>query len=429
MPRKTVAVIGGGIIGSAIARELALEGYEVVVLEKESALGFHQSGRNSGVLHSGVVQAYLVGDEMSLKVQMCIDGNQRAKRFCREHGVAMQKCGTLFVSRDKKEQVKLEEMLSCGEWQGINGLRIWSNSELARAEPALDKKHSAKALFAPSGAIVDSLGFLKAVANDAESLGVKYIFDFPVTNVSQVREDEDRMIALHSGRFAPRRHEFWANHVVNAAGLYADKFAHQMGVGLEYTIIPFRGEYREVDGLEINSMIYHIPDKRFPFLGVHLTPTVTGIVIAGPTSALSFGRESYGGEFNKGEVAEMLHTRNFWRMALRYETLKLYLKNRKISKSEKAFLREVQEIAPSVEKQDLSPHPAGIRAQVVDRDGEMCNDFIVDFQLDSTHILNAVSPGMTCALPFAEYVVRGMKFYEREERAPLKGELMQEMYG
>ncbi|HIH65796.1 MAG TPA: FAD-dependent oxidoreductase [Nanoarchaeota archaeon] len=419
-PEKSVAVIGGGIIGSSIARELALEGHEVAVLEKESTLGFHQSGRNSGVLHSGTVQAYLSDEMASLKVQMCIEGNDKAKKFCKDHGVAVQECGTLYIAR-KGEGEKLEEMLASGNWQGIGGLRILSNSELAKAEPRIGNGLDETALLAPSGAIVDSIGFLKAVARDAESLGVKYVFDFPVTQVQRV---DDKILSLHSGI----GHELFVSHVVNAAGLYADKIAHQMDLDLEYTIIPFRGEYREVDGLEIKSMIYHIPDKRFPFLGVHLTPTIDGIVIAGPTSALAFGRESYDGEFNKEETREMLSTRNFWHMALSPKTIALYLRNRKISKSEKAFLGEVQEIAPSVTMQDLSSHPAGIRAQVVDRKGKMHNAFIVDFQKDSTHVLNAVSPGMTCALPFAEYVVRGIKFYEREGRAPTKNELMEKMY-
>ena len=421
MSRKSYAIIGGGIIGSAIARAIGLDDLgDVVVLEKENELGKHQSGRNSGVLHSGVVQAYLASDVNSLKVKMCVEGSRKAKRFCGEYNVAFQECGTLFLARSEEEKKELEVMLFRGDVAGIEGLKMLSNYELACKEPALDNGYETTALFAPSGAIVDSAGFLKAIANDAECLGVKYVFDFPVARI----EKNTGGFALYS----KNEHEVFVDHIINAAGLYADKIAHMMGTGLEFEVIPFRGEYMEVSGLKIRSMAYHVPDKRFPFLGVHLTPTIDGKVIAGPTAALSFGRESYNGEFDWKETKEMLHTQNFWRMALNPGMIGLYFKNRKISKSERAFLREIQVMAPAVERQDISPCRSGIRAQIVDRKGKMCNDFIVDFQPNSTHILNAVSPGMTCALPFAEYVVAGIKFYGKERRVPSPKELFERMY-
>jgi len=378
-------IIGGGIVGSSIARELAMRGLgQVTVLEKEPELGLHASGRNSGVLHSGINQK-----PGSMKAVMCVEGNRRARTFCKEHKVRIQQCGTIVIARNRDEEKILYQLLDMGNRAGVQGLRIIDKEELKEREPAVVGK---KALLSPNGSIVDSRGFLVAVAEEAKKKGALY-------------ELGAEVIGIRDSTVITTRGDFRADHIINCAGLYSDKIAHMMGVGLDYRIIPFRGEYMELKNVVVNSSVYQFPDLRYPFLGVHLTKTVDGEVLAGPTAMLSFGRESYDKEINLKETLDMLGSLNFWRLVSSREFLRLVLHNGKISLSEKAFLQEIKSLWPEARLEDLSPYRSGIRAQMVDKEGRMVDDMLVEFREGSTHILNAVSPGQTAALAFAEYVV------------------------
>ena len=216
----------------------------------------------------------------------------------------------------------------------------------------------------------------------------------------------EKILAISNSIVKTESNNYKAKHIINCAGLYADKVAHMMKIALGYEVIPFRGEYMEVKNLALNSMIYQVPNLKYPFLGVHLTKTVNNKVLAGPTVTLSFGRESYNKEINFKESFEMIRSLNFWRMALKREFLKLALENGKISLSKKAFLSEIQKLcSQKISKDDIKPYKSGIRAQMVDNKGRMVKDMLVVFRKDSTHILNAVSPGLTSCLAFAEYVV------------------------
>jgi L-2-hydroxyglutarate oxidase LhgO len=225
---------------------------------------------------------------------MALEGNKRAREYCQEHGVAYEKCGTLVVARNPKEEQILENMLHMGNEAGVEGLEIVDETELKRREP---KVRGYKALISPNGAIVDSKGFLEAVASEANEKGAQFVMGAKVTDI------KDSTIITSQGNFK-------ADYIINCAGLYADKIAHMMGVGLDYEIIPFRGEYMEIRNGEINSMVYQTPDLRYPFLGVHLTKTIDGRVLAGPTAILSFGRESYEKEVNLREIIGMASTLN-----------------------------------------------------------------------------------------------------------------------
>ncbi|MBN2288568.1 MAG: L-2-hydroxyglutarate oxidase [Candidatus Glassbacteria bacterium] len=377
-------IIGAGIIGSAVALEFASRGLgEVIVLEKEARLGEHASGRNSGVLHSGINQK-----PGSLKARMCVEGNRLARRFCLEHGVRMQECGTLVVARNEREEKALGLLLDLGVQAGVQGLRIIDRDELNSREPEVA---GTRALLSPNGAVVDSNGFLEAVAAKARDLGAVFRLGAGVRQISGLRVITDR-------------EEFEAGHVINCAGLHADTIARMMGAGGRYRIIPFRGEYMALKKIRLNSMVYQVPDLRYPFLGVHLTRTVDGEVLAGPTAMLSFGRESYDKQVDLPETLRMTGSLNFWLLALSPEFLRLAVHNARISFSRKAFLQEVRTLWPGAAAEDLAPYRSGIRAQMVDTRGRLVDDMLVEFRQDSTHVLNAVSPGLTSSLAFARYL-------------------------
>ena len=273
---KKYIIIGGGIIGSSIAREIRKRDLgDVVVLEKEPDLGYHASGRNSGVIHSGINQTPGL-----LKAKICVKGNRMLRDYCRENGIPMSECGTLVIGRDDEEIRILDKLMYMGKELEVPGLKIIDKTELREREPF---SNGLVALLSPTGAIVDSKALLKTIAKEAESLGVKYQFG------AEVREISD------NGAIKTGEETINADFIVNCAGLHADKIAHMMGVGLDYLIITFKGNYVKVP-VPINSMLYQPPDLRFPFLGVHLTKKIDGSVVAGPTATLSFGRENYDGK-------------------------------------------------------------------------------------------------------------------------------------
>jgi L-2-hydroxyglutarate oxidase len=323
-----------------------------------------------------------------MKARMAVEGNRLAREFCIQHGVKMEKCGTVVVSRSERELNALQKLVEMGNEAGVEDLRIVDGDELRSREPAVEGD---QALISPNGAIVDSEAFVRAVAADAVDRTAEFVMGAEVSDVSE-------------GAVVSTAGEYRAGHVINCAGLYSDRIAAMMGAGDGYRIIPFRGEYMEIEDLPVNSMVYQTPDLRYPFLGVHFTKTVDGRVLAGPTAMLSFGREAYGKEIIPGETLRMMGGLNFWRLVLSAEFLRLVWHNGRISFSDRAFLEEIRTLAPQVEMEQIKPYRSGIRAQMVDRRGRMVNDMVVEFRPDSTHVLNAVSPGMTAALAFAVHV-------------------------
>jgi (S)-2-hydroxyglutarate dehydrogenase len=387
--KKRYVIIGSGIVGASIARELAeREAGDIVVLEKEDHLGEHGSGRNSGVLHSGINQK-----PGSLKARMAVEGNRRAREFCERKGVLWERCGTIVLGRDDREKEVIRQVMDMGNEAGVEGLRIIDRDELSELEPSVV---SDEALLSPNGSIVDSAGFLEAVVDEAKELGAQFVMSAPVTAYAQRGNQQAVVTPVDT---------FPADHIINAAGLHADTIAHMMDAGKEYTVIPFRGDYLEITDLPINSMVYQAPDLRYPFLGVHFTKTVDNDVLAGPTATISFGREAYDKGIRLGEAAWMMMKLPFWKLVLSREFMKLAVHNAKVSFIESAFLDEVLTMTPDVKQEDIKPFRSGIRAQMVDKAGKMVTEFIVEYYPTQTHVLNAVSPGMTSALAFAENVV------------------------
>ena len=320
---------------------------------------------------------------------MAVEGNRLAREFCTEHGVRMERCGTIVVSRDERELAVLHTLLEMGAAAGVEGLRIMEAGELAEREPSAVGDN---ALLSPNGAIVDSEAFVRAVADDARAKGAQFVMNAEVT-------------AIRKNTVVSKAGDFEAGHVINCAGLYSDRIARMMGAGKGKRIIPFRGEYMEITGLPVNSMVYQAPDLRYPFLGVHFTKTVDGRVLAGPTAMLSFGREAYDKQIVPGDSIGMIASLNFWRLVSSGKFLRLVWHNGRISFSDRAFLAEIRTLAPDVAMDQIKPCRSGIRAQMVDNSGRMVNDMVVEYLPASTHVLNAVSPGMTAALAFAGHVV------------------------
>ncbi len=384
-------IIGGGIIGSSIAREIGKRKLgEVIVLEKEEILGKHSSGRNSGVIHSGINQD---PNKKKLKAEMCVRGSRILREYCKSNNVPILECGTLVVANSPEELSELNKLFSWGVELGVPELKIIDSFELIRME---QNALGVQALYSPSGAIVDSLSLLKTISNESNEFGAKYFMG------EEVKSINENIVTTNSKSIR-------AKHIINCAGLYADKIAHMVGVRKDLRIIPFRGDYLEVPA-KINSMIYQVPDLRFPFLGVHLTKTLEGKVIAGPTATISFfGRESYNNEFSL-ESLEDIFSPNFFNMLNRLifskDSLRQVYNNLLFLINKKYTLKEIKKIyKEEIDISNVSNYKSGIRAQMVDKEGNFIDDFLIEQTQNSTHILNAVSPGLTCSLAFAEYVV------------------------
>ncbi|GAA3408572.1 L-2-hydroxyglutarate oxidase [Paenibacillus hodogayensis] len=390
MKRYDYAVIGAGIIGLTIALELKRRypGSEVVVIEKEADAACHASGRNSGVLHAGF---YYTAN--SLKARFARDGNAAMRRYCESRGLSVNPCGKLVVASDERELEGLEELKRRGD---ANGVELhWLSEEEARAfEPNV--RTFRKALFSPNTVTVDPLEVCLSMKREAAELGVEFHFNAKYEG----RTDE----GIRTGK-GPIRAEY----IVNAAGLYADRIARDYGFGTRYTIIPFKGMYVKYtkNKTDIRTNVYPVPDLANPFLGVHYTKTADGGIKIGPTAIPAFWREQYRGfsRFSLGECLSILYyeaklfvTDSFHFRRLAFQELRKYAKAHLVRLSTKLANVDPQGFGPF-----LRP---GIRAQLLDtRTLELVQDFVVEGDARSMHVLNAVSPAFTCSIPFAAHVV------------------------
>jgi (S)-2-hydroxyglutarate dehydrogenase len=382
--KKKYLIIGGGVIGCALARELLLnQRGEVMVLEKESSVGLHASGRNSGVIHSGINQK-----PGSMKARMCLEGSRLLREYCQKKNVPMNECGTIVIARNERESRTLDSLMKMGTECGVKGLTFLNEQELHNKEPlALAKR----ALFSPTGATVDSQKLVAALAEEVVSLGGKFIYNAKVTQIK--------------GKIVySEKEQFGADHIINCAGLYADKLAHSMNLGKDYFIIPFRGEYLEVGGCAVNSMVYQAPDLRFPFLSIHLTKMTDGIVVAGPTAVLSFGREAYNKQIQWKETLEIMTKLRLFLLFTNTAFFEMAYQAFRLSFSLKLFRKEVEKLIGPVALEKIKPYRSGIRAQMVNRFGHFVEDILVLFEPGCTHVMNCVSPGFTCSLAFAKYM-------------------------
>lgn len=388
-----IAVIGGGVLGCAIARRLGQAGMEdVLVLEKEHDVARHASGRNSGVVHSGF---HLKPG--SLKAQLCVAGSRRIADYCRERDIPFQQVGKLIVAVNDNEAQRLPELQRRAEANGLRGSRLVSGDDLRGIESAAQ---GVAGFFSPHDGIIDARRFVKSLAHDARDHGVRFAFDHELIAASE----RDTCVDLRTSNGSCQ-----ARWVINCSGLHADRIAHLFDVGRQYAIIPFRGEYFALPPEQrhlVHGLVYPTADPRFPFLGVHFTRTVHGDVLIGPNAVLAWHREAYGNrDIRLARSLATLANANFIRMATRPGFIRMACRELTTSWSKQAFVREARKLIPAIEGSGIRKHQAGIRAQLVDRQGRLVMDFTTCSTTRSVHVLNAVSPGFSSSLAFADHIV------------------------
>lgn len=395
MTEHEVVVVGGGCVGVSTANHLAERGVDVAVVEKEYALAEHQSGRNSGVLHPGF--NYEPG---TTKARFAVEGTRRMKEYCDDRGVPVDELGVLVVALDDDEEKRLDVLNRQAKENGTEA-RIVGRDFIEDEEPHASDDAQA-ALYAPEAASVDSQKYVHALAGDAESEGAEFYMGHEVTEASQTNGRED------GWRIETTKGELRADYVVNTAGLYADTLARKMGEPTENRVVPFRGEYYELtpDAADLcRTMIYPTPDPELPFLGVHYTRRTDGKVIVGPNAVLAFGREAYKNTgFSVRELAGTLSYGGFWRLVSSRKMMGVAWDELNKSYRKSRFVAASQRLVPEARADDFARSYAGVRAQLVSPDGELVKQPLVEHGDGTTHVLNAVSPGLTCSLPFGEHL-------------------------
>ena len=395
-------IIGGGIVGLATARALlaARPGARLIVLEKELQLGQHQTGRNSGVIHSGIY--YAPG---SLKARLCVAGMRQTKQFCREHGIAVEERGKLIVATSTLEADRLDALASRAIANGVTA-QVLSSAQISDFEPAIV---GTKALRISQSAIVSYRDITEALASDITSAGGDIAMGASPVAIKErqgcVEIDlPDRTIT--------------ASGLVACAGLQSDRVARLAGLEVDFTIVPFRGEYFRLPphraGL-VKAMIYPVPDPALPFLGIHLTPTISGDITLGPNAVLGFAREGYEkGSVSMADVLDAARYPGFWRLIAK--NLASGLDELAKSLLSSLYLQACRKYCPQLDRSDLVAMPAGIRAQAVRRDGTMIQDFHILQSARMVHVCNAPSPAATSALPIGEHVAGNLLFRLQGDR-------------
>ena len=388
--RTDVAVVGGGIVGLAVARAAAQlpSRPHVVVVEKESVLAAHQTGRNSGVLHSGIY--YKPG---SLKARTATAGRAAMVAFCQERGIAHEVCGKVVVATDESEHERLAQLEQRGLANGL-GVRRISLDELHEREPHVT---GTAALFVPETGIADFRAVTEALASDVRAMGGEVVLGTPVTSLDE-RGPEAR-VGTTGGQIAARV-------VVNCAGLHSDRVAAMHGVDDGTRIVPFRGEYYELAPRAqhlVRNLVYPVPDPAFPFLGVHFTRMIHGGVHAGPNAVLALAREGYRWrDVDRHDLAEVVRNRAVWRLARRHWRTGAGEVARSLSK--RAFVRALRRLVPELIDDDLVRASSGVRAQALGADGTLLDDFAIRHSQRIIDVVNAPSPAATASLEIASVI-------------------------
>jgi len=390
--RYNVIIVGGGIVGLAVGLEITqrFPRLRLLLLEKEDRVGRHQSGHNSGVIHSGVY--YKPG---SLKAKLCVTGAAAMVEFCCEHGIPYQVCGKVIVATHEEEFPRLEELRRRGEVNGLTGLRSIGPEELREIEPQVS---GLRALVVPSTGITDYAAVCNKYAKIITDRGETILTSAEVKGIQ--RHGDEITVETSRGDFS-------AKSLINCAGLFSDRIARMAGDDPQVMIVPFRGEYYDLipeRSALVRSLIYPVPDPRFPFLGVHFTRRISGTVDAGPNAVLAFRREGYRRtDFNARDLGSSLAFPGFWRMAAKNWRSGLDEFHRSFSKP--AFVRALQRLVPEVRDNDLVPGGSGVRAQALTREGGLVDDFQFVPSGRMLHVLNVPSPAATASLMIGRTIV------------------------
>jgi L-2-hydroxyglutarate oxidase len=385
-----IAIIGGGIIGMAAAMALSRRPkISLAVLEAEDRLAAHQTGHNSGVIHSGLY--YKPG---SLKARNCTEGREAMYRFCQDHGIAHEQCGKLVVATSKEEIPALNELERRGRANGIQGMKRLGREELGEYEP-----HAAgmEGLWVPVTGIVDYVQVTEKYAEIVQNSGGEVHTGTRVTGSKR----EPNGIILETNRG-----EVNCRNLINCGGLQSDRIARMTGIDPKLRITPFRGEYHELIPERrhlVKNLIYPVPDPAFPFLGVHFTRLINGGIEAGPNAVLAFRREGYTkSSFSLRDTREILFYRGFWVLAFKYWKTGFGEIFRSWSKG--AFVKALRKLMPELRKEDIRPAGAGVRAQALESSGSLVDDFRIVEADRMIHVLNSPSPAATASISIGETI-------------------------
>jgi L-2-hydroxyglutarate oxidase LhgO len=386
-----IAIVGAGIIGLSTARFMTKDfpRLKIAVLEKEPGIAQHQTGHNSGVIHSGIY--YKPGSQ---KAKFCAAGVETIKAYCNEKGIPINECGKVIVATNTKQFESLEQLYKRGVANGVPNLKVIGPEELREIEPHVS---GIKAIHAPHTAIVSFERISEEYAKDIRAFGGNILLGHKVMDIT--RTENTLSIETSKGIIQ-------AKYIINCGGLHADKIANMLGESSQIRIVPFRGEYYILGSTSkhlVRGLIYPVPDPRFPFLGVHYTKRITGEIEAGPNAVLAWAREGYSKtDVNFLETINNLTFPGFWRMAYKNWRAGVGELHRSYIKS--VFVRDLQRLIPNITSADINPGGSGVRAQAINHTGTLLDDFSIVESNRAIHVLNAPSPGATSSLAIGKTI-------------------------
>lgn len=394
--RYDLCVVGGGLVGLGVARAImeTLPGVSLAILEKEDSVASHQSSHNSGVVHSGLY--YKPG---SLKARLCVEGREATYDLCAEAGIAHNRSGKLVIATEAIQLDALDELERRGRANGLHGIRRIGRDEITEVEPAAV---GLAALHVPEAGVADFPAVAQHHADTLQAAGVEILTGTELTAIAHA----------HDGvTLTTNADPISARIMVNCAGLHSDRVASMAGLSPKVRIIPFRGEYYQLSGDAIGlvrTLIYPVPDPRFPFLGVHFTRRVDGTVEVGPNAVLALGREHYRDiRADWSEFRSIISHPGFRKLAMRHwwSGSKELLNSR----SKRLYARQARKLVPELRHGDLVSGGAGVRAQAVDRAGKLVDDFVIESAGNTVHVLNAPSPGATASMAIGRHIAREVR--------------------
>ena len=393
MEKFDISIIGGGIVGLATAM-YALEKYpdkKIGVFEKEDVLAKHQTGNNSGVIHAGIYY-----QPSSQKAKFCWPGSLLLREFCDKNEINYEMCGKLIVATDESEIERLNNLYERGKQNGVTGLQLIDKEKINEIEPYVD---AIKGLWSPNTGIIDYKELTVAYSNIFESKGGTIYRNQEILSINQ---SQNNLILQTNSQ------EYETKYLINCAGLFADRVAKMMKLDFDVRIVPFRGEYYTLTNESkkmVNGLIYPVPDPDLPFLGVHFTKRINGEVEAGPNAVMAYSREGYNKfDINLKDMYESFSYPGFWKMVKSNWKTGLTEQYRSLNKLK--FVDSLQKLIPTISSKDLNNPGAGVRAQAIDKNGNLLQDFSIVKTENSLHVLSAPSPGATSSLKIAEHLMK-----------------------